>query len=206
MKHFLWLTAIVISSAVSVKAQNKLSVDNVYSTYLRNSGSIMEKNQIKGYFFLYLSDKIDKHTNEYTLQILDENLNKVRDIKFQDSKKLSLLEAAYNGGSLAFLFKNEDSKTLDMKVYGLDGIEKFTYSHQYDRKTDQLMERYETMHTDEGTNQNIYDLGEEGYVSILPLRDGKQNTYEVDYFSSQEKNNGYIRQQMMKKNLPAPNF
>lgn len=186
MKHFLWLTAIVIS-ATGLKAQNKLSVNNVYTTYLRNSGSIMEKYQIKGYFFLYQSDKIDKHTDEYTLQILDENLTKVKDIKFQDSKKLNLLEAAYNGGSLAFLFKNGETKTLDMKVYGLDGKEKFTYSREYDHKTDQLMARYETLHTDEGTNQNIYDLGEQGYVSILPLKDGKQNTYEVDYFSSQEK-------------------
>lgn len=188
MKHFSWLIAAILLCNINLQAQNKLSVDKVYSAYLRNSGSIMEKGQIKGYFFLYQSDKIDKHTNEYTLQILDENLNKVRDIKFQDSKKLSLLEAAYNGGSLAFLFKNGDTKTLDMKIYGLDGKEKFTYSREFDRKTDQLMARYETLHTDEGTNQNVYDLGEQGYVSVLPLKDGKQVTYEVDYFSSNEKN------------------
>jgi hypothetical protein len=147
----------------------------------------MENKQIKGYFFLYQSDKIDRHTNEYTLQILDENLNKVRDIKFEDSKKLILLEAAYNGGSLAFLFKNGDDKTLDMRVYDIDGKLKYTYSREYDRRTDDLMKRYETLHTDEGTNQHVYNLGEEGYVSVLPLKDGKLRTYEVDYYSSQEK-------------------
>src|SRR5580698_1534689 len=78
-----------------LRAQSKLSIDKVYSAYLRNSGSILEKGKIKGYFFLYQSDKIDRHTNEYTLQLLDENLNKVKDIKFEDSKKLSLLESAY---------------------------------------------------------------------------------------------------------------
>ncbi|CAL1518709.1 hypothetical protein MMC2321_02453 [Chitinophaga sp. MM2321] len=88
-----------------VQAQGKLSIDNVYSTYLRNSGTIMENNQIKGYFFFYRSDKIDRKTNEYTLQILDENLNKVQDIKFQDGKNVNLLEAAYNGSSLSFLFR-----------------------------------------------------------------------------------------------------
>src|SRR5437773_4227826 len=97
-------------------AQSKLSIDKVYSAYLRNSGTISSQGQIKGYFFLYQSDKIDRHTNEYTLQILDENLNKVRSIKFEDSKKLSLLESAYNGSSLSFLFKNEENKTLDMKI------------------------------------------------------------------------------------------
>lgn len=185
-KNYLFAAALLFF-AVCLHAQEKLSIDKVYSTYLRNSGTIMENNQIKGYFFLYISDKIDKRTNEYTLQILDQNLNKVRDMKFEDSKKLNLLEAAYNGNSLSFLFKNDDTKMLEMKVYGIDGKLKYTYGRAYDKRTDDLMNRYATMHTDEGTNQNIYDLGEQGYASILPLRDGKQRTYEVDFYSSKEK-------------------
>ncbi|MDB5225894.1 MAG: hypothetical protein JWN78_87 [Bacteroidota bacterium] len=188
MKNKFWMvTAFVLFVAFGTNAQTKLSVDKVYSAYLRNSGTIMENNQIKGYFFLYLSDKIDKHTNEYTLQILDENVNKVKDIKFQDSKKLNLLEAAYNGNTLSFLFKNGDDKTLDMRIYGLDGTLKYTYTREYDKRTDQLMSMYETMHTDDGTNQNVFDLGKHGYASVLPLRDGKQRTYEVDFYSSEEK-------------------
>ena len=171
----------------SLLAQSKLSIDKVYSAYLRNSGSITEKGQIKGYFFLYMSDKIDRHTNEYTLQILDENLNKVKDIKFEDSKKLSLLESAYNGSTLSFLFKNEDNKTLDMKIYDFDGKLKYAYSREFDKRTDELMKQYETLHTDEGMNKNVFDLGDQGYVSVLPMRDGKQRTYEVDYYSSETK-------------------
>ncbi|MGH2649352.1 MAG: DUF6770 family protein, partial [Ginsengibacter sp.] len=90
-KKLLLYTLSLFTCIAGLLAQNKLSIDKVYSTYMRNSGTIMENKQIKGYFFLYQSDKIDRHTNEYTLQILDENLNKVRDIKFEDSKKLSLL-------------------------------------------------------------------------------------------------------------------
>lgn len=185
IKHLLTVAVFFFTS--SLYAQSKLSIDNVYAAYLQNTGTIMENNQIKGYFFLYQSDKIDRRTNEYTLQIVDENLNKVKDIKFQDSKKLNLLEAAYNGNSLSFLFKNEENKTLDMKVYGIDGKLKYTYSREYTKKTDDLMKRYETMHTDEGTNQNVFDLGEQGYASVLPLRDGKTRTYEVDYYSSNSK-------------------
>jgi len=187
MKKNLITLCFLLFAAFITQAQNKLSVDKVYSTYLRNSGTIMENNQIKGYFFLYQSDKIDKHTNEYTLQILDQNLNKVKEIKFEDSKKISLLEASYNSNSLAFLFKNADQKTLDMKIYDMDGKLKFAYSREYDKKTDDLMKQYETMHTDEGTNQNVFDVGRQGYVSVLPLRDGKQRTYEVDFFSSEQK-------------------
>lgn len=188
MKKSLFITTIVLLCITSVvQAQNKLSVDKVYSTYLRNSGTIMENNQIKGYFFLYQSDKIDKRTNEYTLQVLDQNLNKVREIKFEDSKKLNLLEASYNSNSLAFLFKNEDNKTLDMKIYSLEGKLKYSYSNEYDKRTDDLMKTYATLHTDEGTNQNVFDVGGHGYVSVLPLRDGKSRTYEVNYYSSEAK-------------------
>lgn len=188
MKKFFWIAAaLLILGVKGADAQSKLSVDKVYSTYLRNSGTIMENNQIKGYFFLYQSDKIDRNTNEYTLQILDQNLNKVKDIKFQDSKKLSLLEAAYNGNSLSFLFKNAENQTLDMKVYSIDGKLKYSYSREYDRKTEMLMNQYAALHTDEGTNQNVFDIGENGYASVLPIRDGKQRTYQVDYYSSAAK-------------------
>jgi len=178
------LIAILLCAGLPMLAQEKLSIDKVYAAYLRNSGSIMENNQIKGYYFLYQSDKIDKRTNEYTLQILDQNLNKVKDIKFQDSKEVSLLEAAYNGSTLGFLFKNEDTKTLDMKIYDLDGKLKYSYSRGYDKKTEDLMKQYQTMHTDEGMNQNVFDLGTNGFASVLPLREGKNRTYEVDFYSS----------------------
>ncbi len=183
----LLLGAAILFTCPPVHAQAKLSIDKVYSTYLRNSGTIIKQGQIKGYFFFYQSDKIDRSTIEYTLQILDENLNKVKNIKFQDSKKVNLLEAAYNGASLSFFFKNEDTKTLDMKIYDLDGALLYTYSRPFDKRTDDLMKQYETLHTDEGTNKNVFDLGEKGYASVLPLRDGKIRTYEVDYYSSESK-------------------
>ena len=182
MKHlFCLLTALLLCIATVTHAQRKLSIDKVYETYLRNSGTIMERNQIKGYYFLYLTDKIDKETNEYILQILDENLNKVKEIKFQDSKQLYLLEAAYNGKSLAFLFKNGGNNTIEMKIYGLDGVEKFNYSRKYNVFTGYSIATYAASHSDEGANQNIFDLGDQGYASLLPFRDEEQLTYQVDY-------------------------
>jgi len=178
---------LIVSTAAVVNAQNALSIDKVYSAYLRNSGTIVENNQIKGYFYFYQSDKVDRRTNEYTLQILDENLNKVQNIKFTDSKDLSLLEASYNGGSLAFLFMNEKENTLDMKIYSLDGKLKYTYSREYTQKTEELMAEYTSMHADEGSNQNIFDMGAKGYISVLPLRDGRNVTYEMDFYSSESK-------------------
>ena len=181
------LTAFLVCLFSLTQAQSKLSIENVHSAYLRNSGTIMERNDIKGYFFFYQSDKINRSTNEYTLQILDQNINKVVDIKFQDTKDLNLLEAAYNGNSLSFLFKNQENKTLDFKVYSIEGKLMYTYTREYDKKTEDLMKRYATFHTDEGTNQNVFDLGEKGYASVLPIREGTHRTYQVDFYSSTTK-------------------
>lgn len=95
---------------------------------------------------------------------------------------------------------------LEMKVYGIDGKLKYTYGREYDKRTGDLMNRYATMHTDEGTNQNIYDLGEQGYASILPVRDGRQRTYEVDFYSSKEKNNGHTLLLMTKNVMQMQSF
>ncbi|RBL92509.1 DUF6770 family protein [Chitinophaga flava] len=184
------LSAVLLLSSLgahSLSAQAKLSVDKVYSAYLRSSGAITDKDQIKGYYYLYQSDKIDRKTNEYTLQILDENLNKGKDIKFEDTKRLSLLESSFNGNTLAFLFKNGEDRTLEMKIYDLDGKLKYTYTRPYTKKTDALMKQYETLHTDEGMNQNVFELGSKGFVSVMPLRDGRDVTYEVDVYSSDKK-------------------
>src|SRR5690348_8403696 len=115
------LFALCVLLPCILKAQSKLSIENVYSAKLKNSGPIISNNEVKGYFLFYQSDKIDRNTNEYTLQILDENINKVKDIKFTDEKNTNLLEAAFNGEDLMFEFINKKDQLLDFRVYDLDG-------------------------------------------------------------------------------------
>ena len=178
---------LVACMTVAGFSQGKLSIENVHAAYLRNSGTIMENNRIKGYFFLYQSDRIDRQTNEYTLQILDQNVNKVIDIKFEDTKQLSLLEAAYNNSSLAFLFRNNDNKTLDLKIYDVEGKLKYTYTRRFDKRSDDLKNSHNRLRSDESTNQSIFDLGEKGYASVHPVCHGKQISYGIDFYSSQAK-------------------
>ncbi|MDR6567477.1 DUF6770 family protein [Chitinophaga ginsengisegetis] len=187
-KKMFAVVLLFLSGWSALQAQGKLSIDNVYSAYLRNSGTIMEKQQIKGYFFFYLSDKVDRKTNEYTLQILDENLNKVKDIKFEDNKNVNLLEAAYNGNSLSFLFQDEKERKLTMKIYSMEGKLLRTYINEYSRKTEEFMKMYNKDRADnEATNQHVFDVGEKGFVSVMPVKDGKDYTYEMDFYGSQKK-------------------
>lgn len=188
MKRNLFLLGISLLLTASLHAQ-KYSIDKVHSVYLRNSGAIYENNQIKGYYFLYLSDKIDRKTNEYTLQILDQNLNKVKDITFEDSKDLNLLESSYNGGSLGFLFKNMNTKMLEMRIYDFNGAKKFTYTREFDWSTSQWMTMHENAYQANANpteNDNVFNVGSTGYVAVTPLRQGREYTYAVDFFSSRQ--------------------
>jgi hypothetical protein len=177
--------------SVQGMAQNKLTVENVYKVTLRNSGTILENDRIKGYYFFYVSDKVDKRTNEYTLQIIDENLNKVKDIKFQDEKNIQLLESTYNGASIGFLFWNDKENTIDFRLYNLDGKQSFTYSKELDKKSEKYFE-YQLENNgkgDEAENQMIYDIAGKGFVSVTPLREDKKYTYDVNYYASGKRKN-----------------
>ena len=168
-------------------AQSKLSIDNIQSVSLRNTGPIIANEEIKGYFSFYQSDKIDKHTNEYTLQILDENLNKVKSIKFTDSKNIALLESSYNGSDIMFMFYDEDQKLLDYRVYGIDGKQKFNYQRPIDKKTRNYIAQQFAMNTEETQNKSLFSIEERGFVTAIPVRDGRQYTYEISFYQTDKK-------------------
>ncbi|BAV09794.1 hypothetical protein SAMN05421788_1011226 [Filimonas lacunae] len=168
--------------------QNKLSIDNVRSVYLRNSGTIKDGDQIKGYYLFYQSDKVDKKTNEYTLQILDQNLNKVKDVVFEDSKKVELLEASYNGEQLGFLFKNGDTKTLDMKIYDMTGKMMASFSNEIDKKAERrLALAYAVVNNDENTNKNMFGLKGQGFVTVFPVKEDGHFTYHLEFYLANRK-------------------
>jgi len=85
MRKNLLTGTLALLLALCANAQN-LTFENVQKIESRNSNAIKEGTDVKGYYFFYVSDKIDKKTNEYTLRIVDNSLNPLKDVKFQDSK------------------------------------------------------------------------------------------------------------------------
>jgi hypothetical protein len=165
-------------------AQNKIKIENVQSIYLRNSGPIYANKEIKGYFFFYQSDKINKKENEYTLKLTDQNLNPAREIKFTDSKDVVLLESAYNGNDLIFQFYNSKDSYLEYKIYGMDGRLKNSYTREFDKKTKNFFEQTKENQED---IKSIFPLGSAGFASVVPVRDGNKYTYEVNFLLSDRK-------------------
>ena len=127
------------------------TIDNIIKISPRSLNAIKEGSDVKGYYFFYTSDKIDKRTNEYTLKIFDNNLKPLKDIKFQDSKDVVVLESEFNGADLMFLFYNTRERTFDYQVYGADGTKKpFSYSRELSKKEDNFLR--ETYNLDDEDN------------------------------------------------------
>jgi len=166
----------------------KLSIEKAYKVTLKNSGAIIENEQIKGYYFLYMSDKVDRNTNEYTLQIVDENLNKINDVKFTDNKNIVLLESSFNSDAITFLFYNDKENALEYRLYGLDGKQTFTYSKVLDKKSETYF-KYQLRRNDdeESENQNVFDIPGKGFLSVTPLRESRKYTYDINFYSSSKR-------------------
>ena len=106
MKRILFGFAFMCGFLLATHAQ-KMTVENVYKASPRNAAAIKQGSDVKGYYFFFISDKIDKKTNEYTLRITDNSLKVLKDVKFQDSKHVYILESSFNGTDLIFLFYND---------------------------------------------------------------------------------------------------
>jgi hypothetical protein len=187
MRKIVMAAGLVLLGTFCIHAQ-KLSIDNVYKVTLRNSDAIREGSEVKGYYFFYVSDKIDKKTNEYTLQITDNNLKKLKDIKFQDSKDVTILESSFNGTDLIFLFYNEDAKTFEYQVYGADGKKKYIYSRQLTKKEKRYLDdTYLHVNDDENNYKGLYAVEGRGFISNMPSREDKDFTFQIDFFSSEKR-------------------
>lgn len=178
---------LLLTLFVTVGTAQNLSIENVYKVSLRNSDAIREGSEVKGYYFFYVSDKIDKKTNQYTLQITDQTLKKLKDIKFQDSKDVSIIESSFNGTDLIFLLYNDDARTFEYQVYGADGKKKYTYNRQLSKKEKRFLEA-SYLNDDEDKNyKGLYPIEGRGFISNMPSREEKDYTFQLDYFSTEKR-------------------
>ncbi len=189
LKHYLLAAQLVVAAPALVQAQ-KTTIDNIYSVSLKNSGTIESGGEVKGYFYFYVSDKVDRSTNEYTIQVLDENLREVNRIKFEDDKKEQLIETSYNTSSMLFLFMNAGERTFTSKIYGLDGKLRQTYTRELDKRSMAFLTQsgsLRAVNNDEAANKFVYDIENKGYLAVIPLRDGKDYSFEIGIIRSDTK-------------------
>jgi len=184
-KPFLTIATLLLGIIIS-NAQSQ--IDNIYKINFRNSDAIKEGSDVKGYYFFYASDKVDKDNYEYTLRVTDNNLGVLKDVKFVDSKHVSLLESSFNGTDLIFLFYNSDEKTFDYQVYGADGKKKFSYNRQLTNKEKRFLSAtYLLINDDDNSYKGLYPVEGLGFISNMPSREDRDYTFQVDFFSTEKR-------------------
>lgn len=101
----------------SSMAQN-LQKANVLKMSGRNTGEIMSSDgTVKGYYFFYNVESKRRDSNEYLLEVMDENLRLINSIELVRQRSVSLIEADYNGKAFVFLFYNPKLNKSELLSY-----------------------------------------------------------------------------------------
>lgn len=178
LRNYIAVITASVCFTLVVNAQVKTGLENVSTISLKNSGVIKKQNDIRGYYFFYESDKIDRNTREYTLQVLDENLNTAKPTKLILDKKTSLLESATNESSVCFMFLNQETESIDYSIYNGDGKLSFTYSVPIDKKSKTYF--LQSLATGETGGGKLAVGDTSCYISVIPMRDGKNYSYTIN--------------------------
>ncbi len=176
---------ILILQAVNAQTFN---IENIIKISPQALNAIKEGTEVKGYYFFYISDKIDKKTNEYTLKIFDDNLKSLKDIKFQDSKDVRVLESSFNGTDLMFIFYNPKERTFEYQVYGADGKKKsFSYNRELSKKEQNFLNATYNLDDEDNNYKGLYPVDGKGFISLMPSREDKDLTFQLDFFATDKR-------------------
>jgi hypothetical protein len=188
MKRILLVATFFLVAFIYARAQSH-TFENIRKASLRSAGAIKESSDVKGYYFFWFSDKVDKKTNEYILNISDNNLNILKELKVLGSKDAGVLESAFNGTDLIILLYDPKAKTFEYQVFGADGNKKsFSYVRELTKKeTRYLAMTYLAVDDDDQTYRGLYPIDGKGFISNMPSREDKDYTFQIDYFSTEKR-------------------
>lgn len=184
---YLFLLSTIVGNA-QITELNKLSSGKLYDSDVIKD----EKNNIKGYFLLFESDKIKKETFTLEYVVLDENLTKVTNGFFEEmkysslllsSKKINVDVSLYNNNLLLELSDDTENgnlfrryRILDLKSNKMSDIVvfkkgKIEVNPLFDRKLKNF---------NENQTDKIIGLNEVGLIAIKDEKDeNEKNKYVV---------------------------
>lgn len=146
--------AFLFTVNLSAQTADFNGVKRVTSSSLR---SIVENNEVKGYYMFLFVDKANRKENIYELQFLDNSLKKTHSAELVKPKNYFLLESAFNGSHFCFSFYNPKKKSIEYVV--MDGKGKVTGTYTVlDLTQQEIMMISQTTQSED----NIYSGGLSG--------------------------------------------
>lgn len=163
----------LLASTTSM-AQN-YSFNNVSRSGLRNTGTIVEGNVIKGYYNFYFSEKVSKKNNAYEIVILNENLEEKASAKMVEPKTTHLLEAAYNEKNILFKFYDTKSKMVSYRTMNDEG--KISAKETREANKNEIAS-YVNSITNDQENTNVQAINDRLFIDVHNYKD-KQYKYSI---------------------------
>ena len=122
------LLLFTLFAGLAANAQTS-KINDVGTFNLRNSGAILDKqNDVDGYYFYYVGEKLKKGEREFAIQILDKNLVEVAKKTYIDNKNTFLMRSSFNNSAMMFAMANYKEKEITLLTYDKQANQKETYS------------------------------------------------------------------------------
>lgn len=170
------LSITILMLLATVSNAQGFTLEDVGRNSLKNAGTIMEDNIIKGYFYYYFTERISRKQSNYQIVILDENLNETASKTIEESNRTSMLEASYNGSSVLFKFFDQKLKKVYYRTMDKNG--------NISDKVERDANKYETAVyasnlSKELKNANVNSVSEEYFVDLYTFKN-KGYTYKME--------------------------
>lgn len=171
-------TLFLFWGAVSSLTAQNTTFSDVTSIQLRSSGTISDNDGIKGYFFFYKKEKVDRKTNSYLLKILDQNLKSIAEEEIVDSKNLVLQQGTYNGDAIMLKFYDVKEKELSYRVFTKEGKLKNNVSRKIEDKYE--VYSFSAIEGDPNRPNTMFAVGNKGFVDYTFIKE-KRVGYKMAY-------------------------
>lgn len=153
-------------------------INDVNNFVLRNSGSILDKNNdVDGYYFYYIVDKLKKGDREFAIQILDKNLNEVAKKSYVDNKNTFLMKSSFNNQAMMFAMANYKEKEISLLTFDKQANQKETVKIPLENKEI----RYLQMMQQSGDFNVLFPVDGKGFL-FNKFEDNKKIGYSLKYY------------------------
>ena len=172
-KILLLLTIISLSGFSQIGKINGVNTFNV-----RNAGPILDKNNdVDGYYFYYVVDKLKKGENEFAIQILDKNLVEVAKKSYVDNKNTFLMKSSFNNQSMMFAMANFREKKIELLTFDKQANQKPAINIPLETKEI----RYLTLMQQTGDFNVLFPVENKGFI-FNKFEDNKKIGYSLKYY------------------------
>lgn len=184
---FLLGCAVVFSNDTFAQKKSKddgptKQLDDIGYRELRNLGTIIENEEVRGYYLFRREKKTGGGMASFKLDLFDVDIKSLRSIKMQRPKKSQLVEMSFNGSAFFLMMTNK--KGIDMLTYDPEGKKLGEISikkvNKYERGR-----IYQAMTSKEGSNSSVYPTSN-GFVRQT-LEKNRKLGYTIEAYSNSMK-------------------